>query len=131
HTTCWAGRRRRRWTRGSRRRSRGSRSGARPIRKRTGRSSVRRERMSSRMASKSRRAPRTSKRVLALFGPTASGKTAVAGLLREQIGAEVISADSAALYQGLPVITAAPAYPARLVGVVPLGDDVSVGEFQR
>ena len=69
--------------------------------------------------------------VLALFGPTASGKTAVAGLLRERLGAEVISADSAAVYEGLPVLTAAPDYPARLVGVVPLDDDVSVGWFQR
>jgi tRNA dimethylallyltransferase len=80
------------------------------------------------MASKS---PRASKSVLALFGPTASGKTAVAAILREQLGAEVISADSAALYEGLPVITAAPAYPARLVGLTPLEDDVSVGEYQR
>jgi tRNA dimethylallyltransferase len=84
--------------------------------------------MSSRMASKS---PRESKSVLALFGPTASGKTAVAGILRERVGAEVISADSAALYEGLPVITAAPDYPALLVGVVPLEDDISVGQFQR
>jgi len=84
--------------------------------------------MSSRMASKS---PRESKSVLALFGPTASGKTAVAGILRERVGAEVISADSAALYEGLPLITAAPDYPALLVGVVPLEDDVSVGEYQR
>lgn len=80
------------------------------------------------MASKSRRARKT---LLALFGPTASGKTAVAGILRERLGAEVISADSAALYHGLPVITAAPDYPARLVGIVPLRDDVSVGEYQR
>ena len=84
--------------------------------------------MSSRMASKS---PRDFKSVLALFGPTASGKTAVAGILREQLGADVISADSAALYEGLPVITAAPDYPARLVGLIPLEDDVSVGEYQR
>lgn len=69
--------------------------------------------------------------VLALFGPTASGKTAVAGQLRERLGAEVISCDSAALYHGLPVITAAPDYPAKLVGVVPLDEDVSVGWFQR
>ena len=82
------------------------------------------------MASSSRPAlpPRN---VLALFGPTASGKTAVAGLLRERLGGEVISVDSAALYEGLPVITAAPAYPARLVGVVPLEQDVSLGEYQR
>ncbi len=72
-----------------------------------------------------------SRSVVALFGPTASGKTAVAGLLRERLGAEVISADSAALYEGLPVITAAPDYPARLVGVIPLENDVSVGEYQR
>jgi tRNA dimethylallyltransferase len=80
------------------------------------------------MGSKS---PHRPKSVLAIFGPTASGKTAVAGLLRERLGAEVISADSAALYEGLPLITAAPAYPARLVGVVPLEDDVSVGEYRR
>jgi tRNA dimethylallyltransferase len=80
------------------------------------------------MASKSQRARKS---VLALFGPTASGKTAVAGVVRERLGADVISADSAALYEGLPVITAAPDYPARLVGVVPLEDDVSVGEYQR
>ena len=79
------------------------------------------------MASSSR--PRSS--VLALFGPTASGKTAVAGILRQEIGAEVISADSAALYEGLPILTAAPPYPARLVGVVPLDEDVSVGAYQR
>jgi tRNA dimethylallyltransferase len=85
--------------------------------------------MSSPTASSSRLPPRVS--VLALFGPTASGKTAVAGVLRERLGAEVISADSAALYAGLPIITAAPPYPARLVGVVPLDEDVSVGDYQR
>jgi tRNA dimethylallyltransferase len=74
---------------------------------------------------------RSRQHVLALFGPTASGKTAVAGLLRERLGAEVVSADSAALYENLPVITAAPDYPARLVGIVPLHQDVSVGEYQR
>jgi tRNA dimethylallyltransferase len=82
------------------------------------------------MASSSRHAP-APKSVLALFGPTASGKTAVAGILREALGAEVISADSAAIYAGIPVLTAAPDYPARLVGVVPLEDDVSVGRFQQ
>jgi len=82
------------------------------------------------MASSSPRVP-APERVLALFGPTASGKTAVAGILRERLGAEVISADSAALYEGLPVLTAAPAYPAQLVGVVPLTEDVSVGRYQQ
>jgi tRNA dimethylallyltransferase len=81
------------------------------------------------MASSSRRPP--AHKTLALFGPTASGKTAVAGLLREELGAEVISADSAALYEGLPILTAAPPYPTQLVGVVPLQEDVSVGAYQR
>lgn len=75
--------------------------------------------------------PIASRHVLALFGPTASGKTAVAGLLREQLGAEVISADSAALYAEIPILTAAPGYPARLVGVVSLSEDVSVGRYQQ
>ena len=82
------------------------------------------------MASSSRPAP-AANHVLALFGPTASGKTAVAGLLRDRLGAEVVSADSAALYTGLPILTAAPSYRARLVGSVPLADEVSVGSYQR
>jgi tRNA dimethylallyltransferase len=69
--------------------------------------------------------------VLALYGPTASGKTAVAGLLRDRLGAEVISADSASAYAGLPVLTAAPPYPARLVGVTPLTGLMSVGAYQQ
>ena len=70
-------------------------------------------------------------RVVAIFGPTACGKTAVAGAVRERLGGEVVSADSAALYAGIPLITAAPDYPARLVGVVPLDCEMSVGEYQR
>jgi tRNA dimethylallyltransferase len=69
--------------------------------------------------------------VLAIYGPTASGKTAVAEELTQLIPAEVVSADSAALFRGLEVLTAAPEYPARLVGVFDVEHDVSVGEFQR
>jgi tRNA dimethylallyltransferase len=69
--------------------------------------------------------------VIGLFGPTASGKTAVAGAIRERIPAEVVSADSAAVYRGLEVLTAAPAYPAHLVAIVDTATEVSVGEFQR
>lgn len=83
------------------------------------------------MASSSRHAPAPERHVLALFGPTASGKTAVARILRERLGAQVISADSAALYANLPIVTAAPDYPAALVGVFPLDRNVSVGEYQR
>jgi tRNA dimethylallyltransferase len=69
--------------------------------------------------------------VVAIFGPTASGKTAVAGALLDRLDAEVVSVDAAALYAGLPILTAAPSYPARLVGIVPLERETSVGEFQR
>jgi tRNA dimethylallyltransferase len=69
--------------------------------------------------------------VLALFGPTASGKTAVAGALARLIPGEIVSADAAALFRGLEVLTAAPDYPVRLVGVFDVEQDVSVGEFQR
>jgi tRNA dimethylallyltransferase len=72
-----------------------------------------------------------SSNVLAIFGPTASGKTALAGVLRGRLGAAVISADSAALYRDLPIITAAPPYPAQLVGIVPLSEETSVGDYQR
>jgi tRNA dimethylallyltransferase len=70
-------------------------------------------------------------RVIGLFGPTAAGKSTVAGVLRERLGAEVVSADSAALFENLPVLTAAPPYPTRLVGTVPLDRNVSVGEYQH
>ena len=69
--------------------------------------------------------------VIGLFGPTASGKTAIAGAVRDRIPAEVVSADSAAVYRGLAVLTAAPAYPAHLVGIVDTQTEVSVAEFQR
>jgi tRNA dimethylallyltransferase len=69
--------------------------------------------------------------VVALFGPTASGKSAVARALLDRIDGDVISADSAAVYRDLPVLTAAPDYPARLVGIFPLTHEVSVGEYQR
>jgi tRNA dimethylallyltransferase len=69
--------------------------------------------------------------VLAIYGPTASGKTAVAEAVARRIPAEVVSADAAALFRGLEVLTAAPEHPARLASVFGVEHDVSVGEFQR
>ena len=67
--------------------------------------------------------------VVAIFGPTASGKTAVAEALAGREPAEIVSADSAALYRGLSILTAAPPAGTRLAGVFDLADEVSVGEF--
>src|SRR3954470_5607301 len=130
HASSSAGSHRRRSPTASRARSRGSRNGAPRIRRRTDPSSGRATPARWSMASSSPPGP-PPKRVLALFGPTASGKTAVAGILRDRLGADVVSADSAALYDGIPTLTAAPDYPAHLVGVVPLDEEVSVGRYQQ
>ena len=44
--------------------------------------------------------------VVAVVGPTATGKTALGVALAEQFGGEVISADSMQIYKGLDVGTA-------------------------
>src|SRR5881227_836167 len=69
--------------------------------------------------------------VLAIFGPTASGKTAVAEELTSRLPAEVISADSMQVYQGLPILTNQPATPTRLVGIWDLAHEASVAEYQQ
>jgi tRNA dimethylallyltransferase len=69
--------------------------------------------------------------VLALFGPTASGKTAVAETLVDRIPAEIVSADSMQLYRGLPILTAQPERPTRLVAIWELDHEASVGEYER
>jgi tRNA dimethylallyltransferase len=74
--------------------------------------------------------------VVAIFGPTASGKTAVAAALAEAGGGEVVSADSMQVYQGLPVLTAQPPpelldrIPHHLVGIWPVTHAGSVGEYE-
>lgn len=70
-------------------------------------------------------------RVLAIFGPTTSGKTAVAEAIAERIPAEIVSADSMQVYRGVPVLTAQPRRPTRLVGIWELDHDASVGEYQQ
>ncbi len=67
--------------------------------------------------------------VLAIFGPTASGKSAVAEAIAARLPAELVSADSMQVYRGLPILTNQSATPARLVGIWPLDHEASVGEF--
>ena len=54
----------------------------------------------------------TGRRCVAIFGPTASGKSAVAEAIAELIPAELVSADSMQVYRGLPILTNQPARPA-------------------
>ncbi len=69
--------------------------------------------------------------MIAIFGPTASGKTAVAEEVAARLPSEVVSADSMQVYRGLPVLTNQPDRPTRLVGVWPLEHEASVAEYQR
>jgi tRNA dimethylallyltransferase len=69
--------------------------------------------------------------VLAIFGPTASGKSAVAEAVAERIPAELVSADAMQVYRGLPILTNQPDYSTRLVAIWGLDHEASVGEYQR
>jgi tRNA dimethylallyltransferase len=66
--------------------------------------------------------------VVGLFGPTASGKSAVAEAIARKIPAELVSADSAQLYRGVPIVTNQS--PAALVAVWELDHEASVAEYQ-
>jgi len=70
-------------------------------------------------------------RVVAIFGPTASGKTAVAEELARRIPAELVSADAMQVYRGLPVLTNQSEHPARLVAYLGLDEEGSVADYQR
>src|SRR5262249_58738267 len=70
-----------------------------------------------------------------LTGPTASGKTAVGIELARQIGAEIISLDSMALYRGMDIGTAKPtvqerqAAPHHLIDIIDPSDEFSVAQY--
>jgi len=72
---------------------------------------------------------RTDGLVLAIFGPTASGKSAVAEAIAARIPAEIVSVDAMQAYRGLPIITNQPVHPTRLVGIWPLDHEGSVAEY--
>ena len=67
--------------------------------------------------------------VVAIFGPTAAGKSAVAEALAERIPARLISADAMQVYRGVPVLTNQSDYPTELVGIWDLDHEASVGEY--
>jgi tRNA dimethylallyltransferase len=73
--------------------------------------------------------------VIAIFGPTASGKSAVALELADLVGGEIISCDAMQLYRGLPILTNQPSaadrerVPHHLVGVWEPRHEGSVAEY--
>jgi len=65
--------------------------------------------------------------VIAIFGPTASGKSAIAEAVAARISGELVSADAMQVYRDLPILTNQSL--ARLVGIWPLAHEASVGEY--
>jgi len=67
--------------------------------------------------------------VIGLFGPTASGKSDVAAAVAELVPADVVSADSMQVYDGLPILTNRSSHAEHLTGIWPLTHEASVGEY--
>ncbi len=73
--------------------------------------------------------------VLAIVGPTASGKTGLGAALAQMYHGEVVSADSMQIYAGLDIATAKPTaaemcgVPHHLIGCVPMDTAFSVADY--
>ena len=80
---------------------------------------------------------RTSDRVVAVVGPTASGKSDLAMALARELPGEVINADSMQLYQGMDIGTAKLSVSERqgvlhhLLDLWPVTQAANVAEYQR
>lgn len=75
--------------------------------------------------------------IVAVVGPTASGKTALALALAERLDTEIISADAMQFYRGMEIGTAAPTaserarVPHHFVGFLQPDQPMAAGEFER
>ncbi len=73
--------------------------------------------------------------LLVICGPTASGKTAVGVRLAQQLGGEVVSADSMQIYKGLRISTAKPdaaqmdGVPHHMMDIIEPSDNFSVADY--
>ena len=73
--------------------------------------------------------------LIALFGPTASGKTRLAAELGKRLGGEVVSADSMQIYSGMRIGTARPTQeemlgvPHHLLGFLSPEESFSVAQY--
>jgi tRNA dimethylallyltransferase len=76
-------------------------------------------------------------RVIALVGPTATGKSAVAVELAQAIGAEIVSCDSMQVYRQMAVLTQSPTHAQRaqvqhhLINCIEPTHSFSVGEYRK
>lgn len=75
--------------------------------------------------------------LIAITGPTASGKSALAVELATRLRTEIISADSRQIYKGIPIATAVPTeeerggIPHHLLEVLELEDYFSASKFEE
>ena len=67
--------------------------------------------------------------VIAIFGPTASGKSAVAQHVADVLRTEVVSSDAFQVYRRLSILTNQPTEPTRLVAIRDPAETMSVGEY--
>ena len=71
-------------------------------------------------------------KIIAVVGPTASGKTALSIRLAQALDGEIISCDSMQIYRGMCIGTAAPTVeemagiPHHLIGILPPSEEFSV-----
>ena len=76
-------------------------------------------------------------KVIALVGPTAVGKSAVAVELAQAIDAEIVSCDSMQVYRQMSVLTQSPTHAQRVqvqhhfIDCIEPTEDFSVGEYRR
>ncbi len=74
--------------------------------------------------------------LIAVVGPTGSGKSALALALAEHLGTEIISVDSMQFYRGMEIGTAAPSMderrrvPHHFVGFLQPDDEIAAGTYQ-
>ncbi|PYK04909.1 MAG: tRNA (adenosine(37)-N6)-dimethylallyltransferase MiaA, partial [Verrucomicrobia bacterium] len=77
------------------------------------------------------------KDVFFIVGPTATGKSELAADVAQQIGGEIINADSFQIYCGLDLLTAKPSAatlanaPHHLISTVPLHKEMNAEKFRR
>jgi tRNA dimethylallyltransferase len=75
--------------------------------------------------------------VVAIVGPTASGKSALAMALAQRLGAEIVNADAFQVYRGMDIGTAKPSPAERrlvahhLLDLLDVTEELSVAEYQR
>ena len=76
-------------------------------------------------------------KLVVITGPTASGKTALGVALAQQLGGEVVSADSMQIYRGMDIGTAKPTpeemqgVPHHMIDIADPTENYSVSRYTR